>query len=138
MCKWPGSVHDSFIFNECKLHDVLREGNMGWLVGDSGYPLKKFLMTPKLNPQTEAEERYNRAHAQTRVVVERAFDVLKYRFSCVSVCVAFNPLSCIVLYIVEGGGIRKCGCLSIKLCDLLSSNFFQVFAQDWRMLTIQP
>nr|XP_022314374.1 putative nuclease HARBI1 [Crassostrea virginica] len=79
VCKWPGSVHDSFIFRESQLFEVLQRRNLGWLVGDSGYALKSFLMTPKSNPQTEAEEKYNRAHSRTRVVVERAFGILKSR-----------------------------------------------------------
>ena len=39
----------------------------GWLLGDSGYGLRQYLMIPKLNPLTQAEEKYNMAHAKTRV-----------------------------------------------------------------------
>jgi hypothetical protein len=31
----------------------------GWLLGDSRYGLRQYLMTPKLNPSTQAEEKYN-------------------------------------------------------------------------------
>lgn len=48
--------------------------------GDSAYGLKKYMMTPKLNPLTPAEENYNEAHSKTRVVVERALGVCKSRF----------------------------------------------------------
>lgn len=52
----------------------------GHLLGDSGYPLRGYLMTPILQPTSLAQEKYNKAHAKGRVVVERAFGVLKSRF----------------------------------------------------------
>lgn len=51
----------------------------GYLLGDSGFPLKPCLITPVLNAQSQAQERYNAKHAKTRVVVERAFGVMKCR-----------------------------------------------------------
>lgn len=81
VAKFPGSVHDSFIFNNSELRYHLEESNQdGWLLGDSGYGLKRYLMTPKLNPSTVAEENYNKAHSRTRMVVERAFGIAKSRF----------------------------------------------------------
>jgi hypothetical protein len=55
-------------------------GINGWLLGDSGYPLKKWLMTPLINPANLQEQRYNNSHCQTRNAVERSFGVLKSRF----------------------------------------------------------
>ena len=52
----------------------------GWLLSDSGYGLRQYLMTPKLNPSTQAEEKYNMTHAKTGVLIERAFGVCKSRF----------------------------------------------------------
>ena len=54
----------------------------GVLVGDSGYPLRPYLITPLLHPQTRAERRFNRAHCRSRVVVENLFGVWKRRFPC--------------------------------------------------------
>ena len=42
----------------------------GWLLGDSGYTLLTYLMTPVLRPAGTADERYNKAHRATRNTVE--------------------------------------------------------------------
>lgn len=53
-------------------------------IGDRGYPLKPWLMTPIANPRTAQEQQYNRAHALSRTVVERAIGLLKGRWLCLS------------------------------------------------------
>lgn len=50
------------------------------LVGDSGYPLEKYLMTPLSNSQTVSEERYNESQIRTRNPIERYYGVWKRRF----------------------------------------------------------
>lgn len=51
-------------------------------MADSGYPVEPNLLTPILNADTEAEQRYNSAHKSARNVVERCNGVLKNRFRC--------------------------------------------------------
>lgn len=81
--RWRGSVHDSRIFRECRLKQRFESGEFsGLLLGDSGYPCTPFLFTPLLNPQTEAEQQYNRCHIRTRNCVERCFGLWKQRFRC--------------------------------------------------------
>jgi hypothetical protein len=42
VAKYPGRVHDAFIWNNCGLKLYFNNNNInGWLLGDSGYPLEK-------------------------------------------------------------------------------------------------
>ncbi|KAH9359797.1 hypothetical protein HPB48_020990 [Haemaphysalis longicornis] len=69
VASWPGSVHDSRIFENSRVR-VRYEGKRlpGVLLGDMGYSCQPFLMTPLGEP------------------VERAFGVWKRRFPCLDMC----------------------------------------------------
>ena len=83
VARWPGSTHDSRIFENSKIADKLWDGAIdGILVGDSGYAGRAYLMTPILKPKNAGEVRYNTAHRRTRCVIERCFGLLKRRFPC--------------------------------------------------------
>lgn len=86
VARWRGSVHDSTIFNNSRLRAQFENGEFGdsFLLGDSGYPCKNYLLTPILNPSTAAENRYNTAHIATRNTIERCFGVVKRRFPCLA------------------------------------------------------
>ncbi|KAK0151029.1 putative nuclease HARBI1 [Merluccius polli] len=78
--EWPGSTHDARILRESQLSNTFEAGGVsGILLGDSGYPLKRWLMTPVVAPRTQQERRYNTIHAATRSTVERCIGVLKRR-----------------------------------------------------------
>lgn len=93
VARWPGSTHDSRIFNASELCARLEMGEFNdyWLLGDSGYACKPFLLTPVINPTTQAEENYNRAHIRTRNTIERSFGVWKRRFACLSMGLRLKP-----------------------------------------------
>lgn len=84
----PGSSHDSFIWNlsEAKIFFTSQRRNgmrNSWLLGDSGYPLESFLMTPFKDPQPGTHQhRFNIAHTSARNIVERTIGNLKSRFRC--------------------------------------------------------
>ena len=55
---WPGSAHDSWVFKESKLYDEFELGkHKGFMLGDSAYALRDYMLTPIQDPKNEAEER---------------------------------------------------------------------------------
>ncbi|XP_071944610.1 putative nuclease HARBI1 [Antedon mediterranea] len=79
--RWPGATHDSRIFRNSELCTIFERGEVdGYLIGDKGYPLRPFLLTPYFNPVHPHQQRYNRIHAVTRSIVERTIGVWKRRF----------------------------------------------------------
>nr|CAI5841918.1 unnamed protein product [Callosobruchus analis] len=85
--RWPGSTHDSTIFQDSQLSADLMRGMYGrgrYLIGDSGHACKAYLLIPVAYPPTDAEERFNIAHASTRNTIESCFGILKRRFPCLA------------------------------------------------------
>nr|CAI5860141.1 unnamed protein product [Callosobruchus analis] len=86
--RYPGAVHDAAIWESSNIQRHLRqkyvEGRRNcYLLGDSGYPLQPWLMTPVLDARPNTPEAmYNSLHTSTRNVVERGFGVWKKRFRC--------------------------------------------------------
>ncbi|KAB0805183.1 hypothetical protein PPYR_02153 [Photinus pyralis] len=59
---------------------LLAESNVIFTLGDSGYGLKQYLLTPLLNPITRPQQLYNESHIRTRNCIERTNGVWKRRF----------------------------------------------------------
>ena len=80
--KKPGFYHDSFILQSSALYQKFVNNSFGnaWLLGESFYPLKKWLMTPLSNPVSSPEQKCNIAHQKTCSIIERAFRILKSRW----------------------------------------------------------
>ena len=84
--RYPGSVHDSRIWNESGIKQVLllqhNPEKPRHLVGDEGYPCSKILLTPisRARADTLPKRRYNRRLRNTRWRIESCFGVLKSRF----------------------------------------------------------
>ncbi|XP_046578692.1 putative nuclease HARBI1 [Haliotis rubra] len=99
--KWLGSTHDSLIWSNCSIATkMVQQARDGWLLGDSGYACRPWLLTPFTEPQTRPQERYNSTHTRTRNTIERPFGVLKARFRCLhksSGCLWFSPDRCSVV-----------------------------------------
>ena len=59
VARWYGSVHDARIFDMSRLGGEYARGERtGILLGDQGYPLLPYLMTPFAFVNSEAEQRY--------------------------------------------------------------------------------
>lgn len=86
VARWPGSAHDATIFNNSELQAQCENAAFGnkCLLGDSAYPLRSYLLTPLLNPETRGQQLYNEAHIRTRNCIERCFGVWKRRFPVVA------------------------------------------------------
>lgn len=105
--RFPGSVHDSAIWLVSELRCHLRNQfstvenqesfligkifnityqqavNICSIVGDSGFPLEPWLLTPFQSTTDGSRElEYNKIHIKTRQIIERCFGVWKNRFRC--------------------------------------------------------
>jgi hypothetical protein len=86
---YGGSTHDAFIWRNSRLQKYLQDihGNNQqhcWLLGDSGYPLQPYLLTPIHDPPPNSPEAaYNVAHKAARSTIETCFGRLKMRFRCI-------------------------------------------------------
>lgn len=87
VARWPGSTHDSYIFNNSYRRALLDQGRYGSavLIGDAGYGCNNFMMTPFEQCITTVENIYNEAHIRTRNCIERSFGVWKRRFPAMAI-----------------------------------------------------
>ncbi|XP_061397607.1 putative nuclease HARBI1 [Musca vetustissima] len=87
-CRYGGASHDSHVWTlsnaKQKLKERFERGENGyWLIGDSGYPLEPWLLTPYRNAtENSPESRFNKKFCKGRSIIERVFGVLKGRFRC--------------------------------------------------------
>ncbi|XP_071580309.1 putative nuclease HARBI1 [Temnothorax nylanderi] len=88
--RYPGARHDAFIWNASPIRRIMEHCyNNGerrtFIIGDDGYPLEPWLMTPLPHyPPDSRQFRYNERLCKARVVVERFFGVLKGTWRCLS------------------------------------------------------
>jgi len=86
VCRWPGSTHDATILRNSRIYSKFEANTSGnaIVVGDSGYPCNRWLMTPLTRVGTSAEALYNESLIRTRNCVERSYGVWKRRFLVLS------------------------------------------------------
>ncbi|GFN90770.1 protein alp1-like, partial [Plakobranchus ocellatus] len=94
VARHPGRAHDARVLRESALFAGMeRQPPLvnGLILGDSGYPIRDWLITPFGQPANVQEERLNLAHRETRVTVERCIGVLKRRFYCLHMELCVEP-----------------------------------------------
>ncbi|XP_071629528.1 putative nuclease HARBI1, partial [Temnothorax longispinosus] len=87
--RFPGSSHDVYIWNNSNARQLAEQiyarygRNTFCLLGDSGYPLRPWLLTPIANAQPMTPEgRYNERQMSCRSLIKRCNGLLKMRFRC--------------------------------------------------------
>lgn len=108
-CTWPGSVHDARVWSNSSIRTILESNDCGALIiGDEGYGISPWLMTPYKRPNGPHETNYNRIHTKERVVIERAFGQIKRKFPILSGRIRIKTeriptvvIACFVLYNVS-------------------------------------
>jgi hypothetical protein len=110
VARWPGSIHDAHIWNNCNLSLAFESGQIHnvWLLGDSAYWLKPWLLTPVLSPSTAKERKYNTAHTSTRSVIERTHGIWRIRFHCLYRALTLSPIRNLNVVLATAGLHNKC------------------------------
>lgn len=78
--RWPGSVHKSRIWKNSLIRENVKGFEHCMMLGESGYAIEPWLVTPYLNPQTHDKRKYNRLFKSERVITECLLRQLKRRF----------------------------------------------------------
>lgn len=101
VARWPGSTHGETVFLNSSLFDrflageYMKNGQQSLILGDGGYRTEDFLVVPLRHnnqQQSQAEILYQRAHIDTRNVVERFMGQWKKRFPCLWTGMRFRKL----------------------------------------------
>ncbi|XP_018406610.1 PREDICTED: putative nuclease HARBI1 [Cyphomyrmex costatus] len=101
-----GSVHDQRVFRQSEgqsyLGDITKFPQDSHLVGNLAYKLHENLLTPYRDNGhlTRRQQNYNFCHASSRVVIERAFGLLKGRFRSLLAILAMARTDLIPMHIL--------------------------------------
>lgn len=99
----PGSCHDAFIWGlsgarKYFLNEYRNGDTNSRLLGDSGYGLEPFLITPYKDVTVGTmQHKFNKKHTSARNIVERVIGVIKSRFRCLLVTLVYSPKKVIKL-----------------------------------------
>jgi hypothetical protein len=89
--EWPGSVHDSRIWKNSVVGKFMMNSRTdALLLGDEGYGIAPWLMTPFKDPKQPTEQCFNCLFTKERVIIERCFGQLKRRFPILQERVRLN------------------------------------------------
>lgn len=117
-----GRCHDSRVLKTTKLWTKFERGDLPFpgavLLGDSGYPLRSWLMTPILgNTDDRNTLRFNAAHAKTRNLIERTFGIMKNRFNILQTGIRVRSMKLAAKLIVCCGILHNLAIQHGDTCD---------------------
>lgn len=101
VARWPGSAHDSTIFRQSRIRARFENNEFEdlLLLGDAGYPVGCYLITPLRDPDNNVERTYNDAQTQTRKPVECSYGIWKRRFPILAVGINVRVTSAISIIV---------------------------------------
>ncbi|XP_046393694.1 putative nuclease HARBI1 [Ischnura elegans] len=118
-----GSVHDQRVFNISEVSDFLRGGEEFFpgdshLIADAAYAIDPHFMVPYKDHghMTERQRFFNRSLSQARMVIERAFGLMKGRWRSLLNCLPMTCITKIPQYIIT------CAVLH-NVCEVMKDNF---------------
>ncbi|KAJ8909426.1 hypothetical protein NQ315_003478 [Exocentrus adspersus] len=80
----PSKIHDARVYTLSFVSEKIPQicGDQFHLLGDSAYPLRKFLITPyrDYGNLTQEQKNFNKKFSATRVKIENSFGLLKQRW----------------------------------------------------------
>lgn len=80
----PGATHDAAIWNTSEerkfMQEIYNRGERIWLLGDSGYPLEPWLITPYRSPTDRLQTEFNHKFSRIRTIIENTIGILKNRW----------------------------------------------------------
>ncbi|XP_041369732.1 putative nuclease HARBI1 [Gigantopelta aegis] len=136
VAKWSGATHDALMWRNSGIAELFENGQVdgGMLLGDSGYPIRPWLMTPFLQPASRQERAYNRAHTTTRSSCERAFGAWKSRWLCLHKsggCMMFIPERCVLVIVATAVLEHICKDIFIPEPQMTSSMTQVTYTMRW-------
>lgn len=103
VARWPGSVGDVKVLDRSGIKLLFEQNCIPrecYLLGDSDYPCKKWLLTPYVHPLPGPQTKYNRFHRRAWCVMEQTIEQLKQRFRILSGDVRLGPEKmCKIIYV---------------------------------------
>lgn len=124
-CGWPGRVHDARVFQNSPLR---QRGptlcGQCHLLGDGGYPCKRWLITPYRNRGnlTRDQIKFNQILSGTRVITENSFGLLKGRFRRLQF-IEMNDIAYVVKAVITA-------CILHNICILHQDELDEHFDND--------
>ena len=143
---WPGSVHDARVFAKSTLYNQIEHNHILpnktitvsgvciplYIIGDSAYPLKLWLMQPFAHNTdlTSQQKNYNYRVCRARITVEIAFGCLKGRWR--------RLMKRNDMHVSNIPHIVTAACILHNICEIHHEHFNDTWMQSGEVDYVQP